>query len=103
MALTILASIKAAEEAAREKKRLASVTTREYLRETESAARREADEIVTKARADAKEKVVAAEKESAAKLKDLLVKRAAQSNLLVEKTRERVADVAEYIVGKVVG
>ena len=101
--MTILDSIKAAEELAQEKKRSASAMARDYLRKAESEASRAADEIVTNARAAAREKVAAAEKASAVKLQALLAERDAKNSLLVERARERVAAVAGYVAGRVVG
>ena len=100
--MTILDSIKAAEEKARELKASSTVMARDYLREAESEASREADEIVTGARTAAREKVAAAEKQSAIKLQNLLAERDSQNKVLAEQSAKRINEAAEFIVGKVV-
>ena len=100
--MTILDSIKAAEEKAKELKHFATVEAREYLREAESETNREADELVTKARAAAREKVAAAEKQSAVRLQELLAERDSQNRVLAEQSAKQIDQAAEFIVGKVV-
>ena len=101
--MTILDSIKAAEHKALENKRQALAMAKDYLRNAESGAVRAADEMIANARMVAREKVAAAEQEASVKMQGLLAERDARNNLLIESTRERIAQAADYIAGKVVG
>lgn len=101
--MTILDSIKAAEEKARETRHTATAQARDYLRDAESEAKSEADEIVTRARAAAREKVAEAEKQSEKRLKELISERDAQNQLLADQASAHMSAAVEFIVGKVVG
>ncbi len=100
--MSILDSIQAAEADALAKKRAAATMGRDYLREAEGAATSEAEAMIARARGLAGEKVVAAEKQAINKLEELLAKRGAENDVLAEKALERLDEVADYIVGRVV-
>lgn len=100
--MTILDSIKAAEERAKLLKYSAGIFAKDYLHEAESQASKDADDLVTKARTVAREKVAEAEKQSVIRLRELLSERESQNNLFAEKSANHIEEAVDFIIGKVV-
>ena len=100
--MTILDSIKAAEEKAKEIRHTATAQARDYMRDAESQANSAADDIVTSARTVAREKVAEAEKQSERRLEELISERDTQNKLIADEAAGRMDAAVDFVVGKVV-
>lgn len=100
--MSMLEDIKAAEAAAVEAKKEATISVRNLLHDSEAKANSEAKTIIGTAREAAKAAISEADAKARQKARALMEKRAGEERNSAEKARQQLPKAVTYIVEKVV-